>query len=105
MVDPTFTGELTGRPVGADGRELWSLTDHVCRVCFGRVLASATKTDGAHRYRCSNCGLEEAGRKPGVLCACGLKLKNGHDAGIRCELNPEPTPEFPSEVVASQVGQ
>lgn len=80
----------------------WLLTDHVCRACFGRVLASASD-DGAQRFRCSNCGLEAEGRKPEVLCACGLRLKNGRDAGIRCQRNEAPTPEFPSEIVAAEV--
>lgn len=80
-------------------RPTWLLTDHVCRVCFGRVLEAA---DGVHRYRCSNCGLELPGRQPSVMCACGSKLRGGKSMGLRCERNPEQTPEFPSEVIAAQ---
>lgn len=88
----------------------WELTDHVCRVCFGRILGTDATSDGVllsgghRRYRCSNCGLEGAARKSDCICACGMRLKSGHDAGIRCERNPEPTPEFPSEIVATQAG-
>lgn len=85
-------------------RPLWAMTDHVCRSCFGRVLEAAEAAPDGHRYRCSNCGLEATGRRPAALCTCGTKLKNGRgDAGVRCERNPEPTPEFPSEIVSSQV--
>lgn len=82
-------------------RELWELTDHVCRACFGRIVLSADAGPG-RRYRCTNCGLEAIGRDPACVCACGLRLKNGKDAGLRCERNGAPTPEFPSEVVACQ---
>lgn len=82
-------------------RELWTLTDHICRACFGRVLRQP-QGEGVRRYRCSNCGLEATGRDESALCACGLRLKGGRDAGIRCERNPTPTPEFPSEIVAGQ---
>lgn len=85
---------------------LWELTEHCCRVCFGRILrqAGAGQASHSHRYRCSNCGLQADGAKPAVLCSCGMKLKGGRGAGIlRCERNPDPRPEFPSEVVALQV--
>lgn len=86
--------------------QLWTLTDHVCRVCFGRILRTSADENapaGVHRYRCSNCGVEASARQVSSVCSCGLRLKSGKDAGIRCERNTEPTPEFPSEVVASQV--
>lgn len=83
----------------ANERPLWAMTDHVCRVCFGRVLEAA---DGSHAYRCSNCGLQATGRQPAVLCACGWKAKAGKGHSLRCERNPEPTPEFPSEVIATE---
>jgi hypothetical protein len=90
--------------------ELWELTDHACRVCFGRVLKGDMPADYAgpdaehvHRWRCSNCAAQGISRLVSSVCACGMRLKSGRDAGIRCERNPAPTPEFPSEVTASQV--
>ena len=82
----------------------WELTDHVCRVCFGRILRR--KTDDGERlvYRCANCGTESEGRRETVLCCCGIKLKTGTDAGIRCVVNDNRSPECPSEIVAEQVG-
>lgn len=80
----------------------WAITDHVCRVCFGRVLARET-FDHRRIYRCSNCGVEREGKSELAICCCGIKLKTGVDAGIRCAINPQPTPELPSEVIAEQV--
>ena len=78
----------------------WNLTDHACRACFGRVLRSVAAPTV---YRCSNCGLQEPGRK-GLkhppICACGMKV-GGRDAGIRCVVV-EPTLECPSEVVVRE---
>lgn len=86
---------------------LLRLEAHVCRSCFGR-LVSEVLPGGRLRYECSNCGLVALGSKPDVLCACGLALRHHGpnrgtvDAGLRCMPNPEPTPEFPSLIVAGQ---
>jgi hypothetical protein len=80
---------------------LWSLTPHVCRCCFGRVLMRET-FDHRRIYRCANCGVEREGKSETAICCCGIKLKGGKDAGIRCEVNSDRTPEFPSEVIATQ---
>ena len=79
----------------------WVITDHVCRVCFSRVLVRET-FDRRRIYRCSGCGIEKEGRSEAAICACGIKLKTGVDAGIRCELNPDRSPEWPAEVTAAQ---
>jgi len=81
--------------------EGWSIEPHCCRVCFGRVLMRET-FDRRRIYRCSNCGVEAEGRTAAAICACGIKLKTGVDAGLRCETSDAPTPEFPSEVVVRQ---
>lgn len=86
----------------------WTLEPHVCRVCFGRIV-SRPSTKDAHGfvYQCTNCGAENGGRSPDVLCACGLKLRNHApgaplvDAGLRCQPNPDPRPDFPSLFVAA----
>lgn len=82
---------------------MWELTDHVCRVCLGRVLRRKGVA-GGWVHRCSDCGLEMAGRIESI-CACGVHLKTGKNAGLRCVRNPDgPSPENPAEVVVLFVG-
>lgn len=95
--------------MAADDRPLWALTEHCCRACYGRVLErqAGTPEDGlpsGFAYRCSNCGTEawHGQRRPAVICVCGSKQKGGRDMGLRCERQAEPSPEFPSEIVAGQ---
>lgn len=79
----------------------WKLTPHCCRVCFSRVLMRET-FDRRRVYRCAGCGVEAEGKSEAAICACGIRLKTGVDAGIRCQVQTEPTPEFPAQVVAAQ---
>jgi len=73
-------------------KDEWKITDHVCRICFGRVLARGTQA------RCADCGTEvEGGHRH--LCWCGAKLRDGKDARLRCKRNTEITPELPMEVI------
>lgn len=92
------------QPYRADQSEVytWRIADHVCRVCFSRVLVRET-FDRRRIYRCAGCGVEAEGRSEAAVCCCGIKLKTGIDAGIRCQPNTDQRPEFPSEIVASQV--
>ena len=78
----------------------WCLTEHVCRVCFGRVLERWQDTpDGKVRVvRCANCATELWNQPVTHLCCCGLKTSNGKDAGLRCRRNERPTPEQPAEL-------
>lgn len=82
----------------------WVITDHVCRICFSRILMQEAD-DKSKTYHCSGCGVEAKGRAPSVLCCCGIKLKTGVDAGTRCDKNPARSPEFPCEITAIQVGR
>jgi len=90
-----------------DAAASWALEPHVCRHCFGR-LASTDAGEGRRRYQCTNCGAEAVGLSPDVLCSCGLKLRHHGpggglvDAGLRCQPNPSPTPDFPSLFVAAE---
>lgn len=79
----------------------WRLTAHACRACFGRVLMRTT-FEGKRVYRCANCGVEREGADERAICTCGLKLKTGRDAGVRCVVNADRSPEMPYEVVAEQ---
>lgn len=82
---------------------MWNLTDHVCRVCLGRILVGRGAS-GGWVHRCADCGLELAGRVE-ALCACGARLKTGKNAGLRCTKNPDgPSPENPAEIVVLFVG-
>jgi hypothetical protein len=85
---------------------LVSLTDHVCAACFGRIVRGERPLDcaddHAHRWTCTNCGAETVHREVSSICSCGIRTKTGRDAGVRCERNPTPTPEFPSLIVAAQ---
>ena len=79
------------------------LADHVCKTCFSRVVVNVL-FDRRRVYRCTGCGAEVVGESEAALCACGIRLKDGRDAGIRCRRNEERTPENPFEIVAEQVG-
>lgn len=86
------------------------LEPHVCKVCFARIASTATE-DGGRLYQCTNCGLSGHDHKPGVICACGIKIRKHKgdgrsavtmvDAGIRCHENRARSPEFPSLYTAS----
>lgn len=78
--------------------DAYVLSAHCCRHCFGRLLQVTSET----RYRCANCGAGVAGDVK-ELCACGIKLANGKDAGIRCRTNSRRSPDWPGEVVAEQI--
>lgn len=85
--------------------EGWELTPHVCRSCFGRVLRREESEDVGYVHLCANCGATGLDSSPRVICACGIRLKTGGNAGIRCQANANPSPEFPSLFVAVQVEQ
>lgn len=70
-------------------------------MCFGRVLMRET-FDRRRIYRCSNCGVEAEGKSEVAICCCGMKLKTGIDAGIRCQPSADRSPEWPSEITAAQ---
>ena len=80
---------------------MWTLTEHVCRVCLGRVLERRDSERGKV-FRCADCGEEVEGRVEN-LCACGARLRTGRNAGLRCVSHP-PTPDAPSEIVVRYVG-
>lgn len=97
---------------GTETQDSWRLEPHICRACFSRLVSRGA--DGAdRRYHCTNCGLEAVAASAEALCCCGTKIrrptkgsKSGTtlvDAGIRCVVNPVPTPDFPSVIVAAEV--
>ena len=71
----------------------FSLTDHACRVCLGRIL----ERDGM--FVCAICGAEAQG-VPDAICGCGLRARDVRKTGgFRCAPNPQPTPANPARVV------
>jgi len=74
---------------------LWSLSDHVCRECLGRILIR--QTGDTTQALCADCGAEAAGDHKS-LCACGAKMADGTDAGLRCVINPEFSPSMPQKI-------
>ena len=97
----------------AETQESWRLEPHICRACFSRLVSQGA--DGAmRRYHCTNCGLEAVAPGADALCCCGTKIrrptkgaKSGHtliSAGLKCVVNPDPTPDFPSVIIAMEAG-
>ena len=77
----------------------WRITDHVCRLCLGRIL-TRTLDDGAEESRCAECGSHAPGDHRS-LCACGARLRNDTDARLRCVPNPERRPEVSAEIIVA----
>ena len=92
--------------------DAWRLEPHICRACFSRLVSRGAGGVG-RRYHCTNCGLEAVAPGADALCCCGTKIrrptkssKSGMtlvDAQIRCAVNPTPTPDFPSVIIAMEV--
>jgi hypothetical protein len=85
--------------VDAGTAETWSMIDHACRACGGRVLANAA---GA-RVRCGDCSAEAEGSHES-LCWCGA-LPAGFRARLRCVRDEHPTPASPGAIVAIECGE
>ncbi len=80
----------------------WEFSDHVCRVCLGRVLLGLDAA-GKPCARCAECGLQASGGHA-ALCACGAVLKSGKNANLRCVLNERVGTDAPFEVLVRYVG-
>lgn len=78
---------------------MWEITDHVCRNCLGRVLTGTR--DGVKVSCCAECGLESKGG-PKSICCCGVKAKDGRNAGFRCIKNPAKRLGFDAEIICVQ---
>jgi hypothetical protein len=61
----------------------WTIVDHACRHCFGRVL----ERDGV--FRCADCAAETNGGAAGI-CGCGIVTEGGRKL-FRCAANPVPS--------------
>ncbi len=86
----------------------WTLTDHICAHCMGRVLASSDQS-APMVFRCSNCG-HTGEHAPDSICCCGMSTRELTRGGVvvqkpkliglRCVRNIHPTPELPCEIIA-----
>jgi hypothetical protein len=75
---------------------------------MGRVLRTVAE-DGSVEHRCSNCGTVRMGIAESICC-CGMKTREvvrggevvqmSRPVGLRCVPNPEPSPQWPSEIIA-----
>jgi hypothetical protein len=83
-------------PLIDDDRSGWTLVDHCCRFCLGRVAQKDV------RFRCTGCGSSST-EKPDPICGCGLRVngKRHH----RCLVNDHRSPSYPAEIVIHFDGQ
>ena len=82
-------------------KQTWTITNHICRFCFGRILQS----ENGDSIRCSDCGQTLTNSKVRSLCSCGTKLKNGKNAGFQCVANVDHTPGINQEIVTEHNGE
>lgn len=100
MTDAPATSSAPARETGQ-----FEMTDHVCSVCLGRILMHVAS--GQREFVCSNCGIKGTSVVRSICC-CGLRVPgmgrhDFRDAGIRCQRNPNPTPEVPAQIIAREV--
>jgi len=82
----------------------YSLTDHCCRHCLGRVLVRYDT------FICSVCEVESRG-SPSGICACGMTSAKGDGlpaalrSAYRCGINPAPSVINPARIVVLYGGQ
>lgn len=78
-------------------KPLWTLTDHCCMTCGGRILkldrvedengeqVSVFTGGGNPMYRCADCGRQRSDIRPGGgICWCAFKFRGQTDTGYRC---------------------
>lgn len=115
-IDTRISGGTVDEQPDIKKKGAWTLEPHICRKCFGRLVSQPVAdpvSAGLRLYVCTNCGAEAQSAEPAAVCCCGIKIKkagrNGTksgslvDAGVRCIENPEPSPMFPSQIIASEV--
>jgi len=78
---------LLVRPM-AKQRQTFTITDHMCRECGGRVLQIASgggpSGGGNPLYRCADCGNSSCGIGPKVICWCGFHYRGQTDTPYQC---------------------
>ena len=74
---------------------MWKITPHVCRRCLGWVV-----TDG-RRHKCARCAAEAAAVDG--ICVCGVRLRTGKDAGLRCTARPATVSGYGADVGVASI--
>lgn len=66
----------------------WTLEDHLCASCGGRILRCATNTGmtpgGNPLFKCADCGKSASGSNAGALCWCGVSHRGQTATPYRC---------------------
>lgn len=65
----------------------YSIEDHLCRECGGRILRSLSSgiTGGGNPvFRCADCGKSASGLGPGCLCWCGFAHRHQESGYYMC---------------------
>lgn len=75
---------------------MWSLTDHACGRCFGRVLMSVDTGE----FRCAECGHSGHG-EVGSVCCCGVVVA-GKVGALECYRNDAVSDAVPQEVLVRE---
>jgi hypothetical protein len=70
-------------------KSTWTLADHLCRACGGRILKCASgagPTPGGNPlWKCADCGRSASGMGPEVLCWCGQAHRFNRDHAYVCQ--------------------
>jgi len=70
-------------------QETWSLQDHLCKACGGRILKraggpSVMTAGGNPIYRCADCGIQTSSMGPESLCWCGFGHRGQNSTAYLC---------------------
>lgn len=86
--DAAFMAEVDAEDVHG-----WTLVDHACRVCLGRVA------ERGGVFRCCDCGVRGVGG-PSSICGCGIRVAEGVHRRLpfACTPNPHQCAEAPAVV-------
>lgn len=100
VVEPT--GAWAVAPPGLP-KENWTFTDHVCRVCLGRIMCH--KDDGPALFMCSTCEALARG-KVEAICGCGMRGQSTKSdlpkpvlAAFQCRPNPDRSMKSPAKFI------
>jgi hypothetical protein len=94
VLDPESVPFRKTRPVPPS----WTLSDHACRFCFGRVLQRKVK--GQVEVRCAEC-CKAAQSGPMGICCCGADC-GALGRALECFRNPNITEANRQEIMVRE---
>lgn len=70
--------------------KVWSLQDHLCRDCGGRILrcekGAGPSPGGNPLWKCADCGRATTSMQASALCWCGFSMRqNLGDTAYVCQ--------------------